>query len=82
VFGRMLMAYDARSISAVRTHSWACVAGWLAVVAIVVSLHTQDLVTETDVAAQRAIKQLILHQYPQHSFLGEEDVKVGQVRRP
>lgn len=31
-----------------------------------------DIVTEADVAAQRAIHQLILERYPDHNFLGEE----------
>ncbi len=33
-----------------------------------------DLVTEADFASQRAIRQYLLHQFPDHAFLGEEDV--------
>lgn len=31
-----------------------------------------DLVTEADVASQRAIKKLVIGEYPQHGFVGEE----------
>jgi len=32
-----------------------------------------DLVTEADVASQRAIREFILNRFPDHAFLGEED---------
>lgn len=32
-----------------------------------------DLVTEADVASQKAIRELVASRYPEHDFLGEED---------
>src|SRR5436309_15845079 len=37
-----------------------------------------DLVTEADLASQRAIQDFLHQQFPDHAFLGEED-KVGWV---
>lgn len=33
----------------------------------------RDLVTEADVASQRAIRDILLGRFPEHDFLGEED---------
>src|SRR6476619_2580772 len=33
----------------------------------------RDLVTEADVASQKAIREILLGRFPSHDFLGEED---------
>ena len=33
----------------------------------------RDLVTEADVASQKAVKAIVLSSFPEHAFLGEED---------
>ena len=38
-----------------------------------------DLVTEADLASQKAIREFLHQQYPEHGFLGEED-KLSQHR--
>src|SRR5262245_31504106 len=40
----------------------------------------RDLVTEADIAAQEAIKEIILKAFPGHDFLGEEDAAERQRR--
>jgi myo-inositol-1(or 4)-monophosphatase len=39
-----------------------------------------DLVTEADVASQEAIRELVLSEFPDHDFLGEEDLPVEIAR--
>lgn len=39
--------------------------------------HTADLVTEADLAAQKAIHERLHAQFPDHAFLGEEGLQVG-----
>jgi len=39
--------------------------------------NNRDLLTATDIAAQRLIKETIHKQFPSHSILGEEDVAPG-----
>ena len=41
-----------------------------------------DLVTEADLAAQRAISSCVLEAFPEHSFLGEEDTSEVMDRTP
>jgi len=41
--------------------------------------NTADLVTESDLECQRVIKNIILEECPQDSFLGEEDVDPGSM---
>lgn len=42
----------------------------------------RDLVTDADLASQRAIRATILEQFPDHGFLGEEDPDMQQLQRP
>jgi myo-inositol-1(or 4)-monophosphatase len=42
---------------------------------------TRDLVTEADVASQKAIREILLGAYPDHDFLGEEDASLAAVVR-
>ena len=42
----------------------------------------RDLVTEADVASQRAIAAVIYQSYPDHGFLGEEDPDPKQLEKP
>ena len=37
-----------------------------------------DLVTEADVASQKAIREVLLTRYPEHGFLGEEGHEAQQ----
>ena len=39
----------------------------------------RDLVTDADLASQKAIQQVILAEFPDHGFLGEEDPDPGQL---
>lgn len=41
-----------------------------------------DLVTEADLASQKAIKEFITGRFPDHDFLGEEDVGAKEGRGP
>lgn len=41
-------------------------------------MNTQDLVTESDVACQELIKEIIQKDYPNDLFLGEEDVDLNE----
>src|SRR4029078_11345748 len=41
----------------------------------------RDLVTEADVASQRAIREILLGRFPQHDFLGEEDASFSSSER-
>src|SRR5678815_4717778 len=41
----------------------------------------RDLVTEADVASQRAIREILLGRFPQHDFLGEEDASFSPSER-
>ena len=41
----------------------------------------RDLVTEADVASQRAIREILLGCFPQHDFLGEEDASFPSSER-
>mmetsp|Transcript_40455 Transcript_40455/g.41272 ORF Transcript_40455/g.41272 Transcript_40455/m.41272 type:complete len:340 (+) Transcript_40455:126-1145(+) len=40
-------------------------------------IGSRDVVTEYDTACQKSIKSIILSKFPDHSFLGEEDVPPG-----
>ena len=42
----------------------------------------RDLVTDADLASQEAISRVILQEYPDHGFLGEEDPNPEQLNRP
>ena len=42
-------------------------------------VNTSDLVTESDLECQRVIKEIVKHDWPLDSFLGEEDVEPGSV---
>jgi len=42
----------------------------------------RDLVTEADLASQAAIQAVIIDQYGDHGFLGEEDPDLEQLRKP
>ncbi len=42
----------------------------------------KDLVTDADLASQEAIRDIILGQFPDHGFLGEEDPDPEQLNRP
>lgn len=44
---------------------------------IVSKIGSRDIVTKVDKECQDAIKETILHYFPQHKFLGEEDVPPG-----
>ena len=39
--------------------------------------NVRDMVTASDVACQKTIKEVILEAFPDHGFLGEEDVAAG-----
>src|SRR3954467_5629523 len=40
----------------------------------------RDLVTEADVASQKAIREVLLGRFPEHDFLGEEDASFPPVQ--
>ncbi|NOY40240.1 MAG: inositol monophosphatase [Planctomycetes bacterium] len=42
----------------------------------------RDLVTDADLASQEAIRDIILGQFPDHGFLGEEDPNPEQLNHP
>jgi len=42
----------------------------------------RDLVTDADLASQRAVEAVIRGQFPDHGFLGEEDPDLEQLNRP
>jgi len=42
----------------------------------------RDLVTDADLASQRAVEAVIRGQFPEHGFLGEEDPDLEQLNRP
>ena len=41
-------------------------------------IGSRDIVTEVDKKAQEKIKQTIISKFPNHTFLGEEDVLPGK----
>jgi len=42
----------------------------------------RDLVTDADLASQKAVEAVIRGQFPDHGFLGEEDPDIEQLKRP
>jgi len=42
----------------------------------------RDLVTDADLASQRAVEAVIREKFPDHGFLGEEDPDIDQLDRP
>ena len=44
--------------------------------------QARDLVTDADLASQKAINEVILSQFPDHGFLGEEDPNPDQLNLP
>ena len=43
-------------------------------------IGSRDIVTDVDKKAQEIIKSTILDRFPHHTFLGEEDIKPGNLR--
>ena len=41
-----------------------------------------DLVTEADLGSQKAIQEYLHYHFPEHDFLGEEDVSKSEIRNP